>query len=388
MDLESPPSGSPQNESPKPPALPPPPPLIASTATPARRASRGRGWMIAAIILFVLLLGSLLTQLGGVVEAVFATAPTLHQAAGPRMEEVLIKQAPTRNRILVVTIDGIIMGSTVDGIGYSLVDVVEAQLKRAAEDQHIKAVILKVDSPGGEVLASDEIYKAILRFQRESGKPVIASMGSVAASGGYYVSAPCQWIVANEMTITGSIGVIMSTFNYRGLMDKVGLRPEVFKSGKYKDMLRGSKQDAEITSEERKMIQDLVDETYRGFKAVVTEGREWAASKRGKPSGAEGRQLVSNWAEYADGRVFSGGEAYRLGFVDELGNFRTAVDRALKLAGVKEAALMEYRPVIDFLSLFRLFGKSEAGKVKVDFGLDLPRIQAGRLYFLCPSLAY
>src|SRR4029450_5729008 len=115
--------------------------------------------------------------------------------------------------------------------------VVEEQFRRAAEDKRVKAVILKVNSPGGEVLASDDIYNIIEKFQNKTQKPVVAAMGSLAASGGYYVSAPCQWIVANEMTITGSIGVILHSFNYRGLMDKVGLRPVVYKSGKLKDML-------------------------------------------------------------------------------------------------------------------------------------------------------
>ena len=120
--------------------------------------------------------------------------------------------------------EGIISGQLADRGGFSMVDVVKAQLRRADDDHKVKAVILKVNSPGGEVLASDEISEAIESFQEETGKPVIVSMGSLAASGGYYVSAPCRWIVANELTITGSIGVIMHGWNYRGLMDKVGLR--------------------------------------------------------------------------------------------------------------------------------------------------------------------
>mgnify|MGYP001545180448 CR=1 FL=1 len=97
-----------------------------------------------------------------------------------------------------------------------MVDIIKAQLDRAADDRRVKAVILKVDSPGGEVMASDEINKAIMHFQEDSRKAVICSMGSLAASGGYYISAPCRWIVANELTITGSIGVIMHGWNYRG----------------------------------------------------------------------------------------------------------------------------------------------------------------------------
>ena len=168
----------------------------------------------------------------------------------------------------------------IDQGGYSMVDVIKAQLKRAEEDDKVKAVILKVDSPGGEVLASDEISRAIGEFQtKPHGKPVVCSMGSLAASGGYYVSAPCRWIVANELTITGSIGVIMSTWNYRGLMDKVGVRPETFKSGKYKDMLSGSREPDCITQEERDMVQALINETYGKFKNVVAAGRKWARDK-------------------------------------------------------------------------------------------------------------
>jgi protease IV len=243
-----------------------------------------------------------------------------------------------------------------------------------------------VDSPGGEVLASDEIYRLIQKFQTDQHKPVVVSMGNLAASGGYYVSAPCQWIVANEMTITGSIGVIMSTFNYRGLMDKIGLRPEVFKSGRYKDMLRGSKAEGEITVEERQMIQNLINESYQRFRAVVGEGRDYA---RKQNQGAEkAGQLVPDWAEYADGRILSGKEAQRLGFVDELGNFQTAVARAKKLAGLREATLVKYQQVYDLSHLLRLLGKTDDHTVKVNFGMDLPKLKTGQLYFLAPSLAH
>src|SRR2546428_583630 len=129
--------------------------------------------------------------------------------------------------------------------------LISDQLRLAGEDDSAKAVVLRVDSPGGEVLASDEIYRAIADFEKDYKKPVVASMGGLAASGGYYVSAPCRWIVANELTITGSIGVIMHSYNYRGLLNKVGVRPEVFKSGKFKDMLSGEKDEEDIPAEER-----------------------------------------------------------------------------------------------------------------------------------------
>jgi protease-4 len=212
-------------------------------------------------------------------------------------------------------------------------------------------------------------------------------MGSLAASGGYYVSAPCQWIVANELTITGSIGVIMHGYNFRGLMDKVGVRPEVFKSGRFKDMLSPDKREEDITQEERDMIQSMVNETFDKFKTIVGEGRAKAA-KRNSGLTEPGRSLDENWQRFADGRVLSGKEALRYGFVDELGNFDTAIARAAKLAKISDANVIEYRPVFDISDLLGGFlgqsSQSEARTLKIDVGLDTPRLQTGRLYFLYP----
>src|SRR5690606_35276164 len=198
-------------------------------------------------------------------------------------------------KIAVVDILGIIRSGAIDPSGYTMVDLVKAQLKRAADDSRVAAVVLRVDSPGGEVLASDEIYRIISDFQEESGKPVVASMGNLAASGGYYVSAPCRWIVANELTITGSIGVILNSWNYRNLMTKVGLQPAVYKSGRFKDMLGGYRKPEEIPPEEALMIEELIDETYERFKEVVREGRAFAA----KLNSGNGRTLVNNWTNLA-----------------------------------------------------------------------------------------
>jgi len=172
----------------------------------------------------------------------------------------------------------------------------------------------------------------------------------------------------------------MSTYNYRGLMDKVGLKPMVFKSGKYKDMLSGSRNPEDITEEERAMIQKLINETYGRFKEIVVEGRSGAA----KRNGGKGRKLAGDWAHYADGRVLSGKEAYERGFVDELGNFRVAVERAKALANVDRANLVLYQLHFDLADFFKMFGKSE-GRVKIDVGMDLPKLPAGRMYFLAPT---
>jgi protease-4 len=269
---------------------------------------------------------------------------------------------------------------------------VEDQLKLAGKDDRVKAVLLKVNSPGGEVLASDDIYNAILKFQNEHNKPVIASMGSLAASGGYYVSAPCRWIVANELTITGSIGVIMHGYNYRGLMNKVGLRPMVFKSGRFKDMLSGEKDLDKLTpaekadfEEEEAMVTKMINETFERFKTVVAEGRKFSNNRNQlNKDGSTGRPLSAKWASLADGRILSGKEALEHGFVDELGNWRTAVKRAQTLAGIDKADLVTYQMPFSLGNLLGLLGKSETKSIKVDLGFDMPKLTAG-LYYLSPT---
>jgi len=341
--------------------------------------------MVIAIVLFVLLGLSVLLNFGQLLESVAGLGGASHQRSGaPRLDEVVLEENHSSEKVAVVPVEGVISGGLGDRGGFSMVDIIDAQLERAEKDKRVKAVILKVDSPGGEVLASDDIARSIREFQDSSGKPVIVSMGSLAASGGYYVSAPCRWIVANELTITGSIGVIMSGFNYRGLMDKVGLRPEVFKSGKFKDMLRGSKSPEEITPEERAMIQKLIDETYAKFKSVVAEGRKSAHDEN-----AEAKALADNWAEYADGRILSGKEAYDLGFVDQLGGFDDAVAKAKELGGVADTVnVVEYRQRNELAELFGLLGKTETHAIKLDLGIDLPKLQAGRMYFLSPMFLH
>jgi len=342
--------------------------------------------MIFAIILLVLLLISLFGNFAQLVSQALnlkgGLGNGISRDVGPNLDEFLLKDNDASSKIAVVTVDGIISGQTVDQAGNNLIDVIQAQLDRAKDDHRVKAVILKVDSPGGEVLASDEIYREIKDFQKDSGKPVVCSMGSLAASGGYYISSPCRWIVANDLTITGSIGVILHTWNYRGLMDKLGVQPEVFKSGKFKDMLSGERETNDIPPEERAMVQGLINETYQKFKGVVAAGRDAAHQKNQK----DGRALSLDWTNYADGRVLSGNQAYDLGFVDEIGDFQDAVDRAQQIAGIRDANLVEYRERYDFSNLFHMLGQSDLSHtIKLDLGMDLPKLQAGELYFLSPT---
>jgi len=190
------------------------------------------------------------------------------------------------------------------------------QIKAFREEDAVKAIVLRIDSPGGGVGASQEIYREIQRTVSE--KTVIASMGSVAASGGYYVAAACDGIVANPGTITGSIGVIMGYTNFEELLSKIGLTPVVIKSGEYKDL--GSPVRA-MTSEEQSLLQELTLKIHRQFVDAIADGR-------GMP--------IEQVEAIADGRIFTGQEAETLGLVDRLGNVQDAIQWAGELGGIKE----------------------------------------------------
>jgi protease-4 len=212
------------------------------------------------------------------------------------------------------------------------------QLKRFREDDDIKAIVVRADSPGGVVGPSQEIYREIIRT-RET-KQVVASMGAVAASGGYYAVAGADGIVANPGTITGSIGVIMEYTNFRELFDKIGLAPVVIKSGQFKDA--GSPV-RDMTPEEERLLKAFVDRLHQQFVAAIAEGRRLAPEKV---------------RELADGRIYTGQDAQEIGLVDRIGNLEDAVEWAGRMAGIEGDIVTVYPPEkrISFLRLL-----SEAG---------------------------
>ena len=195
-------------------------------------------------------------------------------------------------------------------------------LKQMREDDAIRAVVLRIDSPGGAVAPSQEIYRAVR--QTATSKKVVASMGAVAASGGYYAAAAADGIVANPGSITGSIGVIMGFANFRELLDKVGLTPVVIKSGEFKDM--GSPM-REMRPEERDVLQRLSDGIHRQFIRDVAQGRKMDPDRV---------------ASLADGRIYTGEEAKDLGLVDRLGNLDDAIAWAGELGGIEGPAEAVY----------------------------------------------
>lgn len=192
---------------------------------------------------------------------------------------------------------------------------IAASLREAARDPGLKAVVIRLNSPGGTPAASQEIDNELQRL-RKSGKVVVASMGDTAASGAYWIAAGADKIVANPGTITGSIGVFMETTNLEELYGKIGMDREIYKSGPYKDM--GST-DRPVTPEERAIFQSMVDDIYDQFVEVVARGRQ---------------KDVAEVKKLADGRAYTGRQAKELGLVDQLGDFHDAVLLAGKMAGI------------------------------------------------------
>jgi protease-4 len=203
-------------------------------------------------------------------------------------------------------------------------DALMKELREARDDESIRAVVLRINSPGGSAPASQEVGEEIKRL-RQSGKPVVTSMGDVAASGGYWLAAVTDKIYANPATLTGSIGVYIPYTNWEELFKKIGVHSEKIKSGPYKDILSP---DRSLTAEERAIIQTMVDDLYEQFITVVAEGRHLD------------KETVR---KLADGRIYTGNQAKTVGLVDELGNLYDALDAARQLAGIHgKASIKEF----------------------------------------------
>ncbi len=197
-------------------------------------------------------------------------------------------------------------------------------LRQASDDPSVVAVVLEINSPGGGVTASDEMHQSILDFKKNTGKPVVVSMGDTAASGGYYISTAADRIVANETTLTGSLGVIFQLTNFSEAADKYGISQVVIKSGKFKDIGNAFRK---MEPEEREILQSLVDESYEEFVSVISEGRDMPKDRV---------------RELADGRIYSGSRAEELGLVDSFGGLDEAAAIAAERAGATETTVVRY----------------------------------------------
>jgi protease IV len=271
-------------------------------------------------------------------------------------------------RVAVIDLFGIISYGVAGEYYETMVDDFIGKLTQAREDDSIKAIVIRIDSPGGEVTASDVIYHQISKT--DLVKPVVIFMESVAASGGYYSAVGGRYILANELTITGSIGVILQTINIEGLAAKIGVTSPTFKSGKMKDVLSPTRA---MTEEERKFIQDMINETYGKFVGIVARERSL--------NEAELR------AGIADGRIVSGKAALEAGLIDQTGYYEDALAKARefgKLDQDSNVVRLIARP--SFSRLFRFLGDAKTAKLQVNFGPETLKMEAGKLYFMSQHL--
>ncbi len=260
-----------------------------------------------------------------------ACAPHIHFdiLGKEEIQEVTLVKSRAKEKILILDISGLISSSLNTGTFSKEGDILSRvyyRLKKASEDKMVKAVILRLDTPGGEVTASDILYNEILNFKEKTGKPVLGLMMGLAASGGYYIASACDYIIAHPSTITGSIGVISIFPNLEELFAKIGIKVNVIKSGKMKD---SGSTFRDLTIEEKKIFQDIVDELYQKFLDVVYQKRKNSLS-------------LEELKKIADGRVYTARQAYELKLIDEIGYFDSALMKTLALASLREAKVISY----------------------------------------------
>ncbi|MBE1444578.1 signal peptide peptidase SppA [Paenibacillus sp. OAS669] len=273
-------------------------------------------------------------------------------------------QGKGKEKIVQLTVDGVIAEKSSGFSGGLSAGSFISQLEQIRKDDNVKAVVIRVNSPGGEVVASDEIHSKLVELKK-TGKPIIVSMGSMAASGGYYISAPADYIFANPATLTGSLGVIFSIPNYEKAANWLGYKENTVKSGEFKDI--GSPL-REMTPKEKEIFEKLVDESYQRFVTVIEQGRKLPREKV---------------LEIADGRVYSGQQAKALGLIDDFGTLEDAVAYAIDRTGLTDPKIVRY---VKEPSLSELFGgamfktSSPAAQVLKEI---LPEISVGpRMMYL------
>ncbi len=324
------------NQSPPPPQTPPPIYNMIQGVPPVQQPKKRRGWKIfwgivttlsilANIILFLALIG---------VAAVFA--------AGQRgfFTEEVIQTGPKTTKIAVISIKGVIDDQQSQ-------DVYQ-QLKTARNDSRVQGLIIRINSPGGMVSSSDQIYNEILKYRHETNKPVVAFMEGLAASGGYYAAVSCDRIIAEPTTITGSIGVIMGHFVLQGLLEeKLGIVPVIVKSGPKKDWPSPFQM---VTDEQKQYLQDkLITPAYERFVQLVADSRSELLT-------------MDDVRRLADGSIYGAREALTEKLIDEIGYLDDAIELTKTLAGIEQAEVVEYRKPF---SLSDILSSEGRGSLKI-----------------------
>ncbi|WLR56060.1 signal peptide peptidase SppA [Mesobacillus subterraneus] len=262
--------------------------------------------------------------------------------------EEIIEEGDMLSKIAVLSINGVIQDtgdaeSFFESPLYNHRTFME-QLDYVKEADDVKAIILQVNSPGGGVVESAQIHDKIKEIQKEAKKPVYVSMGSMTASGGYYVSAPADKIFASPETLTGSLGVIMQGVNYAGLAEKYGVEFTTIKSGPYKDIMSPSRP---MTEDERKILQSMIDNSYEGFVKVISEGRDMS---------------VERVKEIADDRIYDGRQAKQLKLIDGFGYLEDVIENVRKDEKLGDATVVKYTESMGFGSFFSMGAQKIMGK--------------------------
>ena len=302
----------------------------------------------------------------------------MEEGKQPKPVFTKLEDGTDKRRIAVISLHGTITlepvtgGLWVEETGASARRLCR-ELRAAQNDDSVAAVILDMDTPGGEVVASDEIRNAVDCF-RASGKPVVTVMHTLGASGGYYVASGSNWIIANRLTMTGSVGVIMQSFEAAELLAKVGVKPLTYRSGNFKDMLSPMRA---TTPEEDEYLNAMVKQDFHEFCKVIA---------RGRPQFFPTFEEVLN-APFADGRVVSGADALEYHLIDQLGDFGTAVAKARELCGEENAAVYAYSLRRDWKAWFMSMGtpaKPFEAKA-LEHVLPAAALRPGVRYYLLPA---
>jgi protease IV len=309
----------------------------------------GKRWAALGIAAVLLILSWVTNALSSVAFSNIESSWTevFSAAEEPFIEEV-IEEGNASKKIAVLEVNGAIQDtgdvtSFFESPGYNHSAFMK-NLEHVKEDNDVKAIILKVNSPGGGVVESAEIHDKLVEISEETKKPIYISMGSMAASGGYYISAPADKIYASPETLTGSLGVIMQGVNYSGLAEKYGVEFVTIKSGEFKDIMSPSR---EMTEEEKNILQTMINNSYEGFVDVIASGRGLSEE--------EVRKI-------ADGRIYDGRQAKEIGLIDEFGYFEDVIEAMKKNEKLAGAQVVSYSENFGFGSLFSVAASKMVGK--------------------------
>ena len=347
-----------------------PPTLTAPTPAPKRT-----GWIVYAVIVSFFFVLSVLANLGMLAKLALHDGLGTHDNHHANYQERFVTgDEDAHDKIVEIDLNGVIgFDGDESGNGAGMVAAIKDQLDQAVADKHVKAIVLRINSPGGEVVASDAIYRALADVRNDTNRvmKIISCIETVGASGAFYAAMGTDYIVANELSITASIGVIMETLNFGpfedhdSLMHKIGVRSYVFKSGKLKDILNPTRAP---TDEETKLVNDLIMEVYGKFVGIVADERDIDVDE------------LKNG--FADGRIMSGKQALAAKLVDELGYFEDAVDAAKERAGIEKAKVVQYYQPFSLRHLLQMFGQTHAPKLQIQISPNPLKMQAGKMYFL------